>query len=536
MGQLEITKFNPMRFELQEDEERRAGTRIKVIGVGGGGSNAVARMMTEGVTGVDFHILNTDRQALVASPVPNKLQIGTKVTNGLGAGADPATGRQAALEDTDRIIEILDGADMVFVTAGLGGGTGTGAAPVVAALAKEMNAITVAVVTKPFEFEGPRRMKQAEKGLADLAAAVDTVISIPNNRLLELVPKGTSFFDAFRIADDVLRQGVQGISDIMTTPGLINRDFSDIRAIMSGMGYAMMGTASAEGKEAAMEAARQAISSPLLEEGGVEGARGILINITGSSNLGIHDVNAACSLIRQSAKNDDVQINFGVVMNEALGDIVKITVIATGFNRPHLPAIERKTFFPTHTETPVEARMITPDPQMRFEEEIVEETVEEEVAFYVEEVPQAPEPEIIELPQRAEATWAAATARQSNPPVSAETLRRDAVRQPPPMPASARIETPVVEPEPLLGTPVPPAAAPSAPPAPPRFEFFRRERPAFMSRFESISESGPEVVEASSTTQTSYPEPPPPEPAKPEPPKDDIDIPAFLRRERKLFQ
>ena len=548
MGQLEISKFNPMRFELQDDEERRAGTRIKVIGVGGGGSNAVARMMTEGVTGVDFHILNTDRQALVASPVPNKLQIGTKITNGLGAGADPATGRQAALEDTDRILEILDGADMVFVTAGLGGGTGTGAAPVVAALAKEMNALTVAVVTKPFEFEGPRRMKQAEKGLADLAAAVDTVISIPNNRLLELVPKGTSFFDAFRIADDVLRQGVQGISDIMTTPGLINRDFSDIRAIMSGMGYAMMGTASAEGKEAAMEAARQAISSPLLEEGGVEGARGILINITGSSQLGIHDVNAACSLIRQSAKNDDVQINFGVVMNEALGDIVKITVIATGFNRPHLPAIERKTFYPSFVDTPI----LTSDPQMRFQAQAEEEEVVEEEFFASQAEVEIEEPEIIELPIRSEPAWAAAARqvperqvperqvpeRQAPSPISAETLRRESARQapgtPPPLPAF------VPQPEPLMATPVEPA---TPTPAPPRFEFFRRERPAFMSRFESISETGPEVVETSSVNTTTATEPESgkpelgkPESGKPEPPKDEIDIPAFLRRERKLFQ
>ncbi len=525
MGQLEISKFNPMRFELQDDEERRAGTRIKVIGVGGGGSNAVARMMTEGVTGVDFHILNTDRQALIASPVPNKLQIGTKITNGLGAGADPSVGRQAALEDTDRILEILDGADMVFVTAGLGGGTGTGAAPVVAALAKEMNALTVAVVTKPFEFEGPRRMKQAEKGLADLAAAVDTVISIPNNRLLELVPKGTSFFDAFRIADDVLRQGVQGISDIMTTPGLINRDFSDIRAIMSGMGYAMMGTASAEGKDAAMEAARQAISSPLLEEGGVEGARGILINITGSSQLGIHDVNAACSLIRQSAKNDDVQINFGVVMNEALGDIVKITVIATGFNRPHLPAIERKTFYPTTVDTPI----LTSDPQMHFQEEMEEIIEEEEEYFIPETAATLGEPEIIELPSRNE-SWAG-QARQAAAPISAETLRRESLR-PPERATLARPETNVVEPEPLMASPVEPPT-PTPTPAPPRFEFFRRERPAFMSRFESISETGPEVVETSFVNTTTATEP---EPAKPEPPKDDIDIPAFLRRERKLFQ
>jgi cell division protein FtsZ len=326
-----------LRFAIQE--EIPLGTRIKVIGVGGGGSNAVARMISEGLSGVEFHILNTDAQALNASPAPNKLAIGSKVTNGLGAGADPSTGRQAALEDTERIIEILEGADMVFVTAGLGGGTGTGAAPVVASLAREMGALTVAVVTRPFAFEGPRRMRQAEKGLAELASTVDTVLSIPNDRLLELVPKGTSFFEAFKLADDVLRQAVQGISDIITTPGLINRDFSDIRAIMLGMGYAMMGTATCRGERAPVEAARQAISSPLLEEGGVKGARGVLINITASSRLSLHDVNEACSLIRGATTNEDVQINFGVVLDEGMEDEVKITVIATGFQRENLPAI-----------------------------------------------------------------------------------------------------------------------------------------------------------------------------------------------------
>ena len=329
-----------LKFSLEDDFS--LNTKIKVIGVGGGGSNAVARMMDSGLTGVEFHILNTDKQALQASPVPNKLAIGSKITNGLGAGADPMIGRNAALEDTDKIIEILEGADMVFVTAGLGGGTGTGAAPVVAALARELNALTVAVVTKPFEFEGPRRKKSGERGLCDLAAAVDTVIPIPNDRLLSLVPKGTSFFEAFRIADDVLRQAVQGISDIITTPGLINRDFSDIKSIMTGMGYAMMGTASATGANAALLAAEQAISSPLLEEGGVRGARGILINITGSNRLGLHEVNEACSLIRKAASYEDVQINFGVVMNEAMGEEVKITVIATGFERESLPQIERR--------------------------------------------------------------------------------------------------------------------------------------------------------------------------------------------------
>jgi cell division protein FtsZ len=329
-----------LKFAIEEDNS--LGTRIKVVGVGGGGANAVARMIREGLTGVEFHILNTDLQALKASPVPNKHAIGSKLTSGLGAGADPSVGRNAALEDTERIIEILEGADMVFVTAGLGGGTGTGAAPVVATLAKQLGALTVAVVTKPFEFEGPRRQRQADRGLAELASAVDTVLSIPNNKLLGLVPKGTSFFEAFRIADDVLRQAVQGIADIITTPGMINRDFSDIRAIMLGMGYAMMGTASAAGENAAVEAARRAINSPLLDDGGVEGARGILINITGSSHLSIHDVNEACSLIRKAAAYEDVQINFGVVLNENMGDEVKITVIATGFERANLPAIERR--------------------------------------------------------------------------------------------------------------------------------------------------------------------------------------------------
>jgi cell division protein FtsZ len=261
-------------------------------------------------------------------------------------------GRQAALEDTERIIEVLEGADMVFVTAGLGGGTGTGAAPVVAALAKELNALTVAVVTKPFAFEGPRRMKQADRGLSELGGTVDTVITVPNDRLLELVPRGTSFFEAFRIADDILRQAVQGISDIITTPGLINRDFSDIRAIMLGMGYAMMGTASASGENASIEAARQAISSPLMEEGGVKGARGVLINITGSSKLSLHDVNEACSLIRGATANEDAQINFGVVMNESLKDTVKITVIATGFQRDNLPQLARRAGASAATSMP----------------------------------------------------------------------------------------------------------------------------------------------------------------------------------------
>jgi cell division protein FtsZ len=331
--------LDALKFVIQEEEAPK--TRIRVFGVGGGGQNAVARMLDAGLTGVEFCVLNTDAQALAASPVPKKLSIGTKITHGLGAGSDPEVGRQAALEDTERIIELLEGSDMVFVTAGLGGGTGTGAAPVVASLAKELGALTVAVVTKPFAFEGTKRRKQAEQGLEELAGVVDTVITIPNDQLLALVPKKTSIFESFRVADDVLRQAVEGIANIITTPGLINRDFSDIRAIMLGMGYAMMGTASAKGDDALMKAAQQAISSPLLEAGGVRGARGVLINITGSSRLGLHEVNDACELIRVATENEDVQINFGVVMDEAMNDEVKITVIATGFERDSLPSIRR---------------------------------------------------------------------------------------------------------------------------------------------------------------------------------------------------
>jgi cell division protein FtsZ len=326
-----MSTLDTMRFDIAE--ETPAGTRIKVIGVGGGGGNAVARMMAEGLGGVEFHVVNTDQQALRASPVPNKLAIGAKITNGLGVGCDPAKGRTAALEDTERIIEMLEGSDMVFVTAGLGGGVGTGAAPVVASLSKELGALTVAVVTRPFRFEGARRARIAEHGLADLASTVDTVITIPNDRLLNILTRTSTLLEGFRLADDVLRQAVQGISDIITTPGLINRDFSDIRAIMLGMGHAMMGTATADGEGAAVEAARKAIECPLLEDGGVRGARGVLINITSSSRLGLYDVDEACSLIGEATGNDDLQINFGVVLDEAMGDKVKITVIATGFER-----------------------------------------------------------------------------------------------------------------------------------------------------------------------------------------------------------
>jgi cell division protein FtsZ len=360
--------LDALKFVIEEEAAPR--TKIRVLGVGGGGSNAVARMLGEGLGGVEFFVLNTDLQALAASPVTPQLAIGAKITRGLGAGSDPSVGRQAALEDTEKIIELLEGADMVFVTAGLGGGTGTGAVPVVASLAKELGALTVAVVTKPFGFEGPKRMRQAEAGLAELASVADTVITIPNDQLLRLAPKGTSFFDAFRIADDVLRQAVQGISDIIVTPGLINRDFSDIRAIMLGMGYAMMGSAEASGENAAVAAAEKAISCPLLEAGGVRGARGVLINITGSSQLGLHEVNEACSLISNATENPDVQINFGVVLDERLADTVKLTVIATGFERETLPAIQRKrqaaatAAAPRAESAPPAAPPLEPEPAM----------------------------------------------------------------------------------------------------------------------------------------------------------------------------
>jgi cell division protein FtsZ len=350
-----------LKYEIEE--EAAGGARIKVVGVGGGGCNAVARMVAEGLDGVEFYALNTDLQALSVCPVANKLQLGGKMTRGLGAGANPEIGRQAALENTDSIIEILQGADMVFVTAGLGGGTGTGAAPVIASLSKELDALTVAVVTKPFAFEGPRRKRLAEDGLAKLAGTVDTVIAIPNDRLLALAPRGTSFFEAFKLADDVLRQAVQGISDIIVTPGLINRDFSDIKATMAGMGYAMLGTATGRGENAAVEAARQAINSPLLEDSRITGSRGILINITGSSRLGLHEVNEACSIIREAAACDEVQINFGVILNEALADTVKITVIATGFQPGSEPLPDRTAALPLIRLQPQPAEPQPPKPE-----------------------------------------------------------------------------------------------------------------------------------------------------------------------------
>jgi cell division protein FtsZ len=311
-------------------EEPVTGAKIKVIGVGGGGTNAVNRMIRAKVEGVEFIAANTDLQALKLSQAPVKIQLGAKLTKGLGAGANPEIGRKAALEDTEKILEALDGADMVFVTAGLGGGTGSGAAPVVTNLASELGALTVAVVTKPFAFEGKRRMQQAEHALGELVGCVDTVIVIPNERLMECVEHGTSFFESFRIADDILRQAVQGISDIITVPGIINRDFADVKTIMHGQGYAVMGTAVASGTNRAVDAANRAINSPLLEDNCIQGAQGILINVTGSSTLSLHEVHEASSVI-QKAAHENANIIFGAVMDDAMKETVKITVIAAGF-------------------------------------------------------------------------------------------------------------------------------------------------------------------------------------------------------------
>ena len=348
-------------IRIHYHDEIPRGAKIKVIGVGGGGNNAVNRMIAAKVEGVEFIAANTDVQALTVSNAPVKLQLGVKLTSGLGAGANPDVGRRAALEDSDKIIEALEGADMVFVTAGLGGGTGTGAAPVIASLASEMGALTVAVVTRPFGFEGKRRLMQAERGLQELLESVDTVIVIPNEKLLA-VAKDAGFFESFRIADDVLRQGVQGISDIITIPGVINRDFADVKTTMAGMGYAVMGTGVRSGPNRAVEAAMAAMASPLLESGAIDGAKGILINITGSSSLKLSEVNEASTII-QNAAHEDANIIFGAVQDESMGDEVKITVIATGFKEQEMPErrermLSEATLPTVRFEMPIEPRVM----------------------------------------------------------------------------------------------------------------------------------------------------------------------------------
>ena len=317
------------KFTFEEDKKPPA--RIKVVGIGGAGGNAVNRMIQAKIEGVDFIAANTDLQALRSSLAPIKLQIGAKLTNGLGCGAVPERGRQAALEDTERIIELLDGADMVFITAGMGGGTGTGAAPVLAGLARELGALVVGVVTKPFSFEGLARMQKADEGIAELKKNVDALIVIPNERLLNLAEKRTTLLDSFRVADGVLGQAVKGISDVVMVPGYVNVDFADVKTVMSIRGRAVMGTGIGRGECRAVDAAHLAIASPLLEDGSIKGARGVLINITGGNDLGINELNEATAIIKEEV-DPSANIIFGAVINPVMSEEIMVTVIATGFD------------------------------------------------------------------------------------------------------------------------------------------------------------------------------------------------------------
>ena len=316
-----------------DDNADMMPAKIKVIGIGGGGGNAVNRMIDARMRGIEFVAANTDLQALRKCRAGTKQQLGEALTRGLGAGGDPEIGRKSALEDTERMLELLEGADMVFLTAGLGGGTGTGAAPIIASLAAEIGALTVAVVTKPFVFEGRRRMELADQGLEELRSAVDTLITIPNERLLNFVERGTPLSEAFRIADDVLRQAVQGISDLITVPGEVNVDFADVKSVMTGMGMALMGTGIAKGEGRALEAAQRAISSPLLEEASIDGAQGVLINISGGADLTLHEVAEAAQVVSE-AVDPGANIISGMVIDESMEEEMKVTVIATGFNQP----------------------------------------------------------------------------------------------------------------------------------------------------------------------------------------------------------
>jgi cell division protein FtsZ len=485
-------------IRIQFHDEVPHGARIKVIGVGGGGGNAVNRMISAGVEGVEFITANTDVQALKLSQAPVKLQLGVRLTAGLGAGANPDVGRRAALEDSDKIIEALEGADMVFVTAGLGGGTGTGAAPVIASLASEMGILTVAVVTRPFAFEGKRRLQQAERGMAELLESVDTMIVIPNEKLLA-VAKDAGFFESFRVADDVLRQGVQGISDIITIPGIINRDFADVKTTMAGMGHAVMGTAIRSGENRAIEAAQAAMASPLLEEGAIDGARGILINITGSSNLKLSEVNAASSLIQTSA-HEDANIIFGAVLDEKMGDDVKITVIATGF-RDQMPA-RRARMLDVEAIPVVSVPVVAPDSWMKETQpantlRFMSEAEEEEIESYVRPTaPTAPE-QVDSEPARVTAAVAEAAPEtdDSEPPSLREYGSRFA-HEP---------EVPSVPARPRFAELVEPHAY-----APPTRDYAAEFQPAASS----APVQAPHAVFGQPT----------------EPDHVDLDVPAFLRR------
>ncbi|HEX4320292.1 MAG TPA: cell division protein FtsZ [Acidobacteriaceae bacterium] len=507
----------PEPIRIQFHDEVPHGARIKVIGVGGGGGNAVNRMISTGVEGVEFITANTDVQALKLSQAPVKLQLGVRLTAGLGAGANPDVGRRAALEDSDKIIEALEGADMVFVTAGLGGGTGTGAAPVIASLASEMGILTVAVVTRPFAFEGKRRLQQAERGMAELLESVDTMIVIPNEKLLA-VAKDAGFFESFRVADDVLRQGVQGISDIITIPGIINRDFADVKTTMAGMGHAVMGTAIRSGENRAIEAAQAAMASPLLEEGAIDGARGILINITGSSNLKLSEVNAASSLIQTSA-HEDANIIFGAVLDEKMGDDVKITVIATGF-RDQMP--ERRARMLDVEATPVvSVPVVAPDSWMK-------ESAPAPLRFMSEAEDAEIEAEIDTRVQAFAHSVVAAPAPELEPVAVQVTAAPVAVAEAPvEMPAPpAEMES---EPPSLRGYGSRFAYEPEVPTAPARPRFAElSEPPAYASpTYAPLPRDYATELHPSAT----------PTPAAPsffghasEPETTDLDVPAFLRR------
>jgi len=488
-----------LRIHYHDDLPQSA--RIKVIGVGGGGGNAVNRMIAAQMAGVEFIAANTDMQALQLSQAPVKLQLGVKLTNGLGAGANPDVGRRAALEDSDKIIEALEGADMVFVTAGLGGGTGTGAAPVIASLASEMGALTVAVVTRPFGFEGKRRMMQAERGMQELIDCVDTMIAIPNEKLLT-VAKDAGFFESFRIADDVLRQGVQGISDIITIPGIINRDFADVKTTMEGRGYAVMGTAVRSGTNRAAEAAAAAMASPLLDTGAINGSKGILINITGSSSLKLSEVNEATTLIEKAA-HEDANIIFGAVLDEAMGDDVKITVIATGF-RSEMPA--RKERLMMEATQPAERLTRTPRSEAASQSATPIQVLP--FAAPVEEAPASPVQAAPSKPRFAsevessqlETAELLATSAPTNPqpelrPVSASVFDDDFFR--------SRTSA---EPE-LVATAVQIEAA----------QMQQAPHPS-------------EYVAAATIAEPTWPVITPPAPASQSAPENELDIPAFLRR------
>jgi cell division protein FtsZ len=473
----QTSENNEMRIQYHDEVVR--GARIKVIGVGGGGGNAVNRMIAAQLAGVEFVAANTDVQALKLSQAPVKLQIGVRLTSGLGAGANPDIGRRAALEDSEKIIEALEGADMVFVTAGLGGGTGTGAAPVIASLASEMGILTVAVVTCPFGFEGKRRLQQAERGLHELLESVDTMIVIPNEKLLA-VAKDAGFFESFRIADDVLRQGVQGISDIITIPGIINRDFADVKTTMAGMGYAVMGTAVRSGPSRAIEAAQAAMASPLLEAGAIDGARGILINITGSSSLKLSEVNESSSLIQSSA-HEDANIIFGAVLDESMGDDVKITVIATGF-RDQMP--DRR------------ARMLS---------------VEEK--------------EIVSVPLVSSGNWMEEKPAEQPAPPRFQSEEEEQGEEPDLAPAEFR-ETATTE-QMAASQPV---AEPSA--DEPRAEIAGHAAPRFeeLAREPAFSPLPREQAPVTSTQESNQMQQAAPLFVEPEEPQQDLDVPAFLRR------